>query len=83
MKGEIIMKKRMGNTVLEILYAANEVWMTHGEIDSIVELIRCAKMLCTLYSLKEAEKVHNFVNVLIEEYKEQKAAELAEKFNCP
>lgn len=71
-------KKAMGNTVLEILYAANEVWVMHGEIDTVVELIHCAKLICNLYDLKEIEKVCNFENIIVQEYKEQKADEAGE-----
>lgn len=83
----VMIKKEMGKAVLSILYAANEIWVTVGDIgiDNIVELLRCATMLCNLYDLRENEQVENFKGVIIAEYKERKAEvvarELTERFN--
>lgn len=83
----VMIKKEMGKAVLSILYAANEIWVTVGDIgiDNIVELLRCATMLCNLYDLIENEQVENFKCVIISEYKEWKAEvaarELTERFS--
>lgn len=71
-------KKEMGKAVRHILYAANETWTLVGNIDDTILLLHAAKYISLIYDLNEIEAVKNFENVLIDEYKEDKAKE-AEK----
>lgn len=71
--------KTMVNTVLHLIYSADLIWQTVGCMDDVIDLVRGAKIICTLYGLEELELVHQFENHVVDDWKWCKAREAEEE----